>query len=113
MKAEKWKTRILSALIHAAVFAACIGALFILTKLTEPQEKPQGATEAQTEGTAGEESGGASEEAGVQDNLPEATASTAEAREDEAAAPWEDTGAGKDESESEGGQAVRQTEEGP
>ena len=113
MKAEKWKTRILSALIHAAVFAVCIGALFILTKLTEPQEKPQGATEAQTEGTAGEESGGDSEEAGVQDNLPEATASTAEAREDEAAAPWEDTGAGKDESEAEGGQAVHQEEEVP
>ena len=69
MKAEKWKTRILSALIHAAVFAVCIGALFILTKLTGPQEKPQGATEAQTEGTAGEESGGVVEIAAILEEL--------------------------------------------
>ena len=30
----KWKTQIISALIHAAVLLACFGVLFVLVRLT-------------------------------------------------------------------------------
>lgn len=35
----KWKTRIISALIHAAVLLACFGVLFVLVRLTEPDRE--------------------------------------------------------------------------
>ncbi len=38
----KWKTRIISALIHAAVLLACFGVLFVLVRLTEPDRERRG-----------------------------------------------------------------------
>ena len=38
----KWKTRIISALIHAAVLLACLGVLFVLVRLTEPEDNRRG-----------------------------------------------------------------------
>ena len=46
----KWKTQIISALIHAAVLLACFGVLFVLVRLTEPENNRQG-------GGAGQENG--------------------------------------------------------
>ena len=66
----KWKTRIISALIHAAVLLACFGVLFVLVRLTEPdreqrssgpaqetsQEAESRETETETEAESGTES---------------------------------------------------------
>ena len=66
----KWKTRIISALIHAAVLLACFGVLFVLVRLTEPdreqrssgpaqetsQEAESRETETETEAESGMES---------------------------------------------------------
>ena len=65
----KWKTRIISALIHAAVLLACFGVLFVLVRLTEPdreqrssgpgqetsQEAESRETETETEAESGTE----------------------------------------------------------
>ena len=51
----KWKTQIISALIHAAVLLACFGVLFVLVRLTEPENNRQGGGAGQETSREGED----------------------------------------------------------